>query len=571
MVAQNDTTEKQRAEQIVRRRDSLKSDRGTLDSHAQEVAEYVVPRKSYVTVRRQEGQKTITFNTELFDATAVFANQNMSAGLVSHLAPANSRWFAIKAKDEELNKNDAVKASLAKITTLLHEELGVSNFYMQLSELTLDLGWAGMGCMEPMEGKTTSLNFKTHHLSEFHIAESSDQIVDTVYYTFKYTARQAMQEWGREDNGEIKKDLSHMGESVVKAWKSSEGKDRDNKFEFIQELKPREEFDRFPAAPSRRAIASTFVAVKDKVIVAEDGFFEMPKLTPRWLKNTNEVNGRSQGMFGLPWIKLLNTTWKNMTQAVELGMRPPVLVPDNGFIGPVRSVPGAIWSYRSGLAANVNAIRFLDTKANTRDGMKYIEYLTQLIQKAFYNDLFVMLQQQTKTQTAFEIAQRVEEKHTMIIPPIGRLQSELFNGLISRSIAILGRAGKLRGILAPELIDQGYEIQYISKLALALRIIETRSITATMEVINPFGEINPQIFDNYDFDEIARGVGERMGVPPNWMNPPPKVDDIREQRAADEAEIKAAELAAGAADAIPKLQKETEAGSPLEAMAEAVG
>ena len=55
--------EQTRAERIIRRYDKLHGDRGTLDSHLQEVAERVIPRKSYVTTKRQEGSKTITINT----------------------------------------------------------------------------------------------------------------------------------------------------------------------------------------------------------------------------------------------------------------------------------------------------------------------------------------------------------------------------------------------------------------------------------------------------------------------------------------------------------------------------
>ncbi len=551
--------QKERAEPIIRRFDKLKADRGTLDSHLQEVAERVIPRKSYVTAKRQEGSKVISFNTELFDATAVFANQDMAAGLISHLMPPNSRWFALKAKDSELSNDAAIKESLAKLTTLLHEELAASNFYNVMYQVMIDLGWAGTVCVEPKEGKKTSLSFRTYHISEFVIALDSDRLVDTVYYKFKYTARQAEQEWGRES----------LGKSVVDALTSDRKEDVDKEFEFIQEVRPREEFDSFPATATRRPIASTTVGVKDKNIVDEDGFYEMPKLTPRWYVNSNEINGRSQAMFGLPWIKLINQVWKNMAQAIELGLRPPTLVPDDGFIGTVRSVPGAIWNYRASYAAMPNAIRQMPVQGNTKDAMVYIEWLEKNIKKAFFNDLFVMLAQLTGTQTAFEISERIQEKHSRVVAPVGRIQTELLNGLISRCVAVLGRAGKLRSILAPELIGQEYEIQYVSKLALALRIIETRSIEATMNVINPFAELQPQIFDNFDFDEIARGTADRMGMPPDMIRSPEEVDEIREARAEQEQALQAAELAAGAADAVPKLQGKTEAGSPLAEIAEA--
>ena len=191
-----DTAEEKQAMQVIRRVDKLRADRGTLDDHLQQVAERVIPKKSYVTTHRTEGIKTIEYNSQLFDATAVFSNQNMAAGLVSHLAPANSRWFALKAKDPEQAKNPAVMESLSRITTLVHEELAISNFNNIISEVMTDLGWAGTACMEPKEGKKTALTFKTYHISEFYLVKDSDGNIDTVYYVFKYTARQAKQEWG---------------------------------------------------------------------------------------------------------------------------------------------------------------------------------------------------------------------------------------------------------------------------------------------------------------------------------------------------------------------------------------
>ncbi len=563
MVAENKTPgmkEQERAQQIIRRVDKIKADRGTLDSHLQEVAERVVPRKSYVTVKRQEGQKTITFNTDLFDATGVFANQDMAAGLVSHLF--SGRWFNIRATNKEIRDNPAVKDSLARLTNLLLEELAASNFSNVISETMIDMGWAGQACIEPKEGKKTTLAFKSYHISEFYIFLDSDGQVDTVYYKFEFTARQAEQEWGEKGT---------LPKCVVDALSSGKPEDADKKFEFIQELKPREDFDKFPAVALRRPIASTYVAVKDKAIVFEDGYYEMPKLTPRWHVNSNEINGRSQAMFGLPWIKLLNTIIKDWQQGVQLRHRPPTLAPDDGFLKPNRYTPGAFWYYRASYAANPNAIRQFPV-AKADNGIKdMIEWVEANIKKAFYNDLFVMLAEAKGPKTAFEISERIQEKNARAVMPIGRLHSELANGLITRCIGILGRAGKLKGILIPELIDQPYEIQYVSKLALAIKMIEVQSITGTMAALAPIGDRNPQVFDNFDDDEIARGIGDRFGMPPDMIRPVPAVDEMREQRQADLEAQQAAEMAIGAAKAAPGISKEVESGSVLSEMAEAVG
>ena len=562
MVAENKNTEGQRrAEQIIRRVDRIKADRGTLESHLQEVAERVVPRKSYVTVKRQEGQKTITFNTDLFDATGVFANQDMAAGLVSHLF--SGRWFNIRATNKEIRESPAVRESLARLTNLLLEELAASNFNNIISEVMIDMGWAGQACIEPKEGKKTTLSFRSFHISEFYIVVDSDGLVDTVYYKFEYTARQAKQEWGEKGT---------LPKCVVDALATGEMKDADKKFEFIQELKPREDFDKFPAVASRRPIISTFIGVKDKAIVFEDGFYEMPKLTPRWHVNSNETNGRSQAMFGLPWIKLLNTIIKDWQQGVQLRHRPPTLVPDDGFVKPIRYTPGAFWNYRASYAANPNAIRQFPT-AKADSGIKdMIDWVEMNIKKAFFNDLFVMFDKMNASQkTILEISERIQEKNARAVMPIGRLHSELANGLITRCIGILGRAGKLRDILVPELINQPYEIQYVSKLALAIKMIEVQSITATMDVLAPIGERNPMVFDNFDDDEIARGTADRLGMPPDMVRSIENRDEMREQRQAELEEQQAAELAIEAAKAAPGISKEVEDGSIISEMAEAAG
>lgn len=549
-------TEDLRAKEIIKRLDRLKSGRGTYDDHAQDAGQHISPRKGYVTTKHTKGSKTITINSQLFDPTAVFANQYMTAGLISHLSPPNQRWFGLKARQDEINKSESARTSYAKVASILHDELAVSNFYLQLNELINDLGWAGMGCMNVKEGKKTTLGFKTHHVSEYWTAEDNDAMVDTVYYEFKYSARQAAQEWGKDN----------LGKKVRDALTSDKPEDMDKEFTFIQELRPRGEHDSFPARGDRRPISSIFVGREDKNIIKEDGFYEMPKLTPRWLKNSNEVTGRGQGMFALPWIKQLNQVWKDIGDARQMKLRPPVLTPDDGFIGPLRATPGAIWHYRASYAAMPNAIRQLDVAGDTNDAMEQVKYLTEVVQKAFFNDLFVWLAEQTGQKTAYEIAQRIEEKHTMIVPPIGRLQSELFNGLITRCIGICGRAGKFQGIIAPEIMGQEYEIQYISKLALAVKLLEVRSIVSTYEVVAPIAEQKPMVLDNFNDDKIARGVSERLGVPPDWMNTEDEVDEIREGRAAKEDALLAAELATEAAKAAPGISKKVEEGSVLEAM-----
>jgi len=547
-------TEENRAMTVIRRYDKAKGDRGTLDMNLQEVADRVLPRKAHVTSMMIKGKKR---DHRLYDSTAVFANQYMASGLYAHLTPPNMRWFALKAKNTLLNKTENVRRWFMQVTRILHEELAASNYDNTINELYLDIGWNGTPCLEVKKGKKTLFNFKNHHISEYVIFEDSDGEVDTIIRKFKYTARQAVQEWG----------LENLGLDVQDAYKSE--MNRDKEFEFIHNIYPRAEYShKYPALKSRQPIASEYIDVKGKKFVKIEGAYEMPKMVPRWVKCSGDAYGRSQGMFALPEIKSANFNAKQLGIALEKEVSPTILAPDDGFVGTVRTSANSIMYYRKTLQgpnkpepfktkANLNWVRDVNNDKKTE------------IKKGFFNDLFVMLQEQTKQQTAYEIAQRIEEKWSMIIAPVGRLNSELNNPMIRRMLGIAGRAGALPPA-PPELVGQEYEIEYVSKLALALKLLEVRSLQSGMEIMAPLVEMNPAILDNYDSDEIARGIPERLGWNEDWLRDPVLRDQMRQDRAIKEAQEQEQMLAIEAAKAAPGVSKQVESGSVLSEAAKQV-
>lgn len=536
-----------RAMVVIRRFDTLKSQRGTLDSNLQRIAERVLPRSDHVTNPMIKGKKR---DPRLYDSTAVFANQYMASGLYAHLTPPNQKWFGLKAKNQELNQNEDVRRWFMQVTRILHEELAASNFDNEINELYLDIGWNGTPCMEVKRGKKTLFNFKNHHISEYVICEDSEGYVDTIIRKFKYTARQAVQEWGYEN----------LGKAVQDAYRSDTK--RDTEFEFIHYIYPRSDYStEYPAVKVRQPIASEYIDVKGKKMIKVDGYYEMPKMTPRWVKTSGFPYGHSQGWYALPEANSCNFNEKQMGIALEKEVSPTILAPDDGFVGTVRTSANSIMYYRKTLQGKDKPEPF-KTKANLNWVREMNNDKKMVIKKAFYNDLFVMLSEQTKTQTAYEIAQRIEEKWSMIVAPVGRLHSELNNFLVRRCMGIAGRAGALPPA-PPELIGQEYEIEYVSKLALALKILEVRSLASGMEVLQPMLEANPTMLDNWDTDEIARGVPERLGWSEDWLRDVDDRDEMREARQLKEDQKEAQLMAIEAAKAAPGISKQVEEGSVM--------
>ncbi len=534
------------AVKIIDRENRLRSDRSSWESHWEEVATFVAPRQGGITTKRTKGGKVMAL---VFDTTAIDANDIFAAGMFGHLC--QGRWFLLKAKTTGTGNSDAINRWIMDATQILHEELATSNFGQVIHECFKDLGWCGTTCPYEEEGRPgdPTLNFQHWHISTYCIDENSKGLVDTVYRKFSYTARQAVQEWG----------LENVGKSVRDAYNSNK---LDEAFDFIQAIYPREDRDGARLDNKNMQFASVYIAVKDKIPITESGYREFPAFPTRLDKESSEKYGRSIGMKKLPEIKLLNKIVKTTIKAAEKVVDPPLQVPDDGFISPFKTTPGGIMYYKAG---RPDRIEPLVTKANIGLGIEMENQRREAIDKAFFVDLFLMLAER-KNMTAYEVSERIDEKLIILGPMLGRLQAELFEPLITRSLGILLRAGKLPPV--PDGLD-AYEIEYVGKLAAALKIIEIRAMTATLQYIAPLANINPAVMDNFDDDRVTRGVSERMGIPGDWLRPFDAVKKLREVRQQETEKMEAMQAAQAAAQAIPGLGKKTDPSSIMGKLMEA--
>lgn len=524
-----------KVEDIIKRLDKMKADRSQWESHWEEIAEYVSPQYTGIITSKTKGSKRME---KVFDCTAIDANDVFSAGMFGHLC--NGRWFLLKNKNPE----DQVGEWFGEASRIVLEELAMSNYGQMIHEYFKKLGSLGTACLFEEQGKpgNPSLNFREFNIRDYFILEDSKGLVDTLYRKFRYTPRQAVQEWG----------IENIGQSLQKAYREK----KEDLFDFIHAIYPREDRDDTKRDKDNMPYVSVYIAVKDKKIIEAGGYPEKPFMVTRLSKSGDEAYGRSPGMKMLPEIKLLNKIVKTTLKAAEKVVDPPLQVPDDGFLSPFKTTPGGLMYYRAGSQDRVDP---LNTNADIGLGLEMEEKRRESINRAFFVDLFLLLADK-KNMTATEVLERVEEKLLLLGPMLGRLQSELFNPLIDRSLGILMRAGKLPPV--PEGIE-AYEIEYLGKLAIAMRLMEVKAMRDTIGYIEPFVTLNPAVMDNFDDDKVVRGISERLGLPADWMRDPEDIGAIREQRAQQQQMQQMLEAGGGIADAVPKLGKKIEEGSVL--------
>tara|TARA_Y100001937_G_scaffold72815_1_gene99046 strand:+ start:1708 stop:3336 length:1629 start_codon:yes stop_codon:yes gene_type:complete len=497
---------------LLARFDKLKTGRQNWETHWQEVADYMQPRKADVTKTRSRGDK----RTELiFDSSPIQAVELLAASLHGMLTNPSTPWFTLRYKNQDFQNDDEAKLWLEGVTDVMYTAFNRSNFQQEIFELYHDLITFGTAAMFIEEDQEDLLKFSTRHINEIFITENNKGRIDTVFRKFKITARAAVQQFGTA----VSQDISKQAD-----------KDPYNDIEILHAVYPRDDFDPSKRDQKNMPFESVYIEYKNGNELSVSGFKEFPFVVPRYLKASHEIYGRSPAMTALPDVKMLNEMSKTTIKAAQKQVDPPLLVPDDGFLLPVRTVPGGLNFYRSGTRDRIEP---LNIGANNPLGLNMEQQRRDAIRAVFYVNQLMM--QQGPQMTATEVIQRNEEKMRLLGPVLGRLQSELLKPLIDRCFAILFRNNHF--VQAPEFLSgQDVEIEYVSPLAKAQKSTELSSITRAIEILGSLANVAP-VFDYVNFDALVKHVADLVGVPQKILKLQSQVNAEREAKQEQAAQM----------------------------------
>jgi len=492
---------------LLKRFSKLVSQRQTWESHWQEVADYMMPRKADVTKQRSKGDKRSEL---IFDSSPLHAVELLAASLHGMLTNPSTPWFSLKFKNSDPEQDqDAANEWLQNTTEKMYEAFNRSNFQQEIFELYHDLITFGTASMFIEEDADDIVRFSTRHIGEIYISENNKGRIDTVFRKFKLSARAAIQQFGEKN--------------VSNALRGTAMKDPYEEVTILHVVYPRENYDPKKKDAKNMPFASCYIELDNKHDLSQSGFNEFPYVVPRYLKASFEIYGRSPAMTALPDVKMLNEMSKTTIKAAQKQVDPPLLVPDDGFILPVRTIPGGLNFYRAGTRDRIEP---LNIGANNPLGLNMEEQRRNAIRDTFYVNQLMM--QNGPQMTATEVVQRNEEKMRLLGPVLGRLQSELLRPLIDRTFAILFRKKMFKPV--PQFLSgQDIQIEYVSPLAKAQRSSELQSVMRAIEIFGSLSKISP-VFDHIDIDELVIYLADIVGVPAKVLNSQAQVNAIRQKK-----------------------------------------
>lgn len=541
------------AVQLLERFEGGFSRQANFRSRWNDAATYIMPSKGGITVSREPGAQQ---TTEIYDSTANEAALVMAGGLISSLVPAGELWFRLTAKP---NASPEAAQWLDDCTHRMAAALHASNFYLGIHEDFLDMAAFSVSALFVEEGRQAkdghgaALNFTNIPVGTFVIEEDADAKVDAVFRQFEFTARQAEQRWGRDV----------LSKSMCDALDSKDTKQAQKKFKMLHAVYPRakEDVKNGPTVPKRRPVASVYVDVEARRVIENGGYYEMPAACARFLRGNNEIYGRGPSDQVMPEIKLANRIRRDLLLAIEKTIDPGWLAPEDSS-SRVDNRPGGVTYYDASNPAN---------KPERLDGNIRIDYAQQelssardTIRRAFFVDMFQMLsnpEAMKREKTAFEVAQLLQEKLVLFHPIFARLVQEKLNPVLERVFNVLLRAGYF---LPPPVIDGEtleYEIDYVSKIALAIKAAQNGSVATMMEMVAQMAQFDPTVAMVVNWQAAVRLVNRNLGVPAEIIRSQEEVAEMvqaQEQAAAAAQAMQAADAAAKGARAAKDLGPEAQ-------------
>lgn len=481
-----------------------------------------LPSRAQFTARRIEGERA---NEEIYDATPRLAARDLSAAIDGLIKPKTSNWFEPWLLDEDLTSDQQVKEWLELVAekmwqAIYHKDARFIQRSTEVDDALVVFGWGTLWITE--NRSRNGLLFRTFHNKDVLIDEDGDGMVDTIAIEEELTARQAVYRFGE----------AKLHRDIVEAANKDDKATQNKCFKFAQLVLPNYDALAGKIGTKGMAFVSVTLDVDHEMVVSKGGYHEFPAAVPRWDTEPGQVYPRSPAMIALPDALTLNAISKTLLIGGERAADPPLMVPSDAFISPVRTFPGGIsvFDTQAMVDGQLNTPIFpLPVSSALPVGRDMqADYRFQIAQ-AFFKHVLTLPQEGVKTAT--EVLERKEEFIRQLGPIFGRLETDYIGAICERVFAIMERAGAFPE-RPPQIANERIIFRFQSPLQQARKSLDVAGLNRTLEVTAPLAALQPWIFDNIDGDKIMRDSPGWSGIPQDWL----KTEDEVAQKRANDAE-----------------------------------
>lgn len=518
---------------------------------------FTCPRRSDIKTDSKGKKK----GTDIYNGAGIHALNLWSDGLQGHHVSQAIKWFAYTHSNPDLAENDDVRAWLQDCTEHIYSVFRRSGtFYSAIGPFIRDGGAMGNAAMFIEENLATGkLVFIVPTIRQCYFTVDKFGNVDQFHRKFKLTLRQIHKAFGSSElTIPMQVDIQQK-----KNWESE--------YSILHCSFANKNYIAGNLTFRGARFNECYILVDSKKLLARTPLDVFNPVVWRVRPISGEPYAYGPASDALSDILQSQQTTKSNARAQQLMAEPPLNVPAEQK-DKVDFRPRGENYYSDAGKLITPIVPSLDYRA----GLDRENKLEEAIEKHFRVSFFTYLRDRQKQQgqpvTATEIIHR-EGKEAIILGPVTGSLSDALDRIHDRVFDIELRAGRLPQ--PPDIIfeEEGrIDVDYIGPLAQAQkRLFKTQDMSLALQEwgLN-VAPIFPESKDKIKGDKITELLFEGHGVPQEIIANDDEVAEIRRIRAERQQLLQAAELAAGAADAVPKLQKATEEGAPLDQLQEAI-
>lgn len=495
-----------------------------------DLAAYILPRRSIWITQSAGGLPSPNnmtrgreINQAIVDPTATFAVRVCAGGLMSGLASPSRPWFKVTPALMRTEIDAAGRQWLDEVEDRIYAVLAGSNFYNSFAQECEDLVVFGTAPTIIYEDDQDLIRCYNPCVGEYYLASGATMRVNGLYRTFVMTVAQIVDFFGLEacpmeiqglwkqkgNSLDLEKIVAHSIEPNFAVGESGAGQ--------------------VPGKFTWREVYWMWGAASEKPLEMR-GFVDQPFTAARWATQSNDAYGRSAGMDVLPDVIQLQVMTRRKAEAIEKMVRPPLLADVQLKNQPSSILPGHV-TYVTNLSAGAGMRPIYEVNPDVNHISADILAIEQRIKTGLFNDLFLMLEQNPNNKmTAYEVAQKIQEKLQVLGPVIEGLLSESLKPKLKRVYGIL----KKRGMISdpPEsLKGMPLDIEFVSMLALAQKAAATGGLERIAALVGNMVAVWPEAKDNLDPDAFLREFNDLLGNPQKILFGPEQV----QQKRADDA------------------------------------
>lgn len=516
----------------------LFSQRGTLTSLWQHIAENFYPERADFTVTRSLGDD---FAENLTTSYPVMVRRDLGNSFSTMMRPTQIDWFKMRAAREEW-EDQAAKEWLEYAGGVQRRAMydRKSQFVRASKESDHDVATFGQSVKTvELNGARDGLLYRCWHLRDVVWSENSEGIIDTAFRKWKPTVRDLCAIFGDKCHQKVKDKL--IGGQ----------KDPYAKVPVLHIVKPASECEGEWPGKGRTEFVEIYLDTDNDHIMEMVGLPYFKYIIPRWQTVSGSQYSFSPATtIALPDARLIQAMSRTLLEAGEKFTNPPMIAVQEALRSDVAIYAGGITWVDSDYDERMGQVlRPLgQDKSGMPIGFDMAADIRGQLQEAFYLSK-LSLPVSGPEMTAYEVAQRVQDYIRQASPLFEPLEDEDNGATCETTFQLLMMNGAFGPVdeIPQSLRGKDITFKFESPLHEAIEKQKGAKFMEAKAMLADTLALDPTAASNLDIQTAFRDVLMSIGMPAKWMRSEADAEAmIEEQKAQQQAAAMIETMGAGA-------------------------